>query len=134
MTAVAIREREQIIQRLAAGQDLRQIAPDLGVSSAAISQYLAKDPAYRAAREQGIAQKIEECEEEIKTASDALNLARARERFRVVSWRAEREFPATWGQRQQFESVVPIQIMIGVDLASHQSGDCLTIEQQKDDK
>lgn len=99
MTAIAIRERETIISRIAHGEDLRQIAQSMSVTPAAISQYLASDPEYVQARQHGISQKIEECEQEIKTADDALNLARARERFRVVSWRAEREFPERWGQR-----------------------------------
>jgi len=51
--AVAIVNKSTIIERVARGDMLRDIASDLGVSPAAISQYLSTDPEYRAARMTG---------------------------------------------------------------------------------
>lgn len=110
MTAIAVLRRDEIIRHLAEGCDLKEIAPRYGITPAAISQVLSTDPEYIAARERGIEQKIEDCEGEIKTAPDALNLARARERFRVVSWRAEREFPHRWGTKTQ--AVVDVRVSV----------------------
>ena len=99
MPALAIVHREQIIQRIAAGETRSKIAADLGISGPAISQQLANDPEYRAAREQGTEQRLDEAEEMIASSSDGLTLARARDWWRAVSWRAEREYAHRWGQR-----------------------------------
>lgn len=103
MTAVAIQHREAILDRLQAGKQLKAISRDLGVSPAAISQVLSKDPDYRSAMETGLAVQIETREEELEVAGNALNLARARELLSHARWRAERECPARWGQHQHIE-------------------------------
>src|SRR5512146_1922822 len=123
MTAVAIQYRDEIIAELAKGVDLRIIAPRLDVTPAAISQYLSHDPEYVQAREIGMAQKIEACEQEVESATTPLNLARARERFRIVSWRAEREFPHRWGQRTQVDVTVDLGATI------QQSADRMAVAQ-----
>jgi uncharacterized membrane protein YccC len=99
MTALAIAKRGEIINKLASGKFLRDIAAKYKVTPAAISQYLSKDPEYVAAREEGIGQQLDKWQKEIETAGDALKLARAREAFRATAWRAEREFPGRWAQR-----------------------------------
>ena len=105
MTAVAIRCREQIIQQVAQGALLKHIAAKLGVTPAAISQHLANDPEYIAAREAGALDRLETNYEAIEGADDSLKLARAREAFRAASWFAEREFPARWGQKAQVTNI-----------------------------
>ena len=101
MTAVAIRHREKILDRLAEGERLGDIAPDLGVSSAnSISKVLKNDPEYRNAIEAGFHKRLDLAEDAIKNSTDNVDVVRARARFQSVAWRAEREFPETWGQRQ----------------------------------
>lgn len=107
--AAAIEQRDQIIGRLASGELLRDIAASLDVHPAAISQYLAGDEQYKAARESGIEQQLERWQEQIEKAEDPLNLARGREGFRAAAWRAEREFPRRWGIKQEItHSVSPV--------------------------
>jgi len=101
MTAVAILHRETILQRIAAGERLSDIAPTLGVSSPnAISKVLKNDPEYRNAIEAGFHRRLDVAEDAIKESTDNVDVARARARFQSVAWRAEREFPETWGQHQ----------------------------------
>lgn len=117
MTAIAIQRREQIIQGLQAGRYLKDIAAELGVSHAAISQYLATDPDYVKAREIGAGEKIEARERELEVAPDALTLARARELLSHARWRAEREFPHRWGQRQEITHRAPDGPLLSISVA-----------------
>lgn len=105
MTALAILHREEIITQVAQGRLLKQVAADLGITHAAISQQLAQDPEYKTAREIGAEARLENEYERIEAAPDALTLARARETFRAASWFAEREFPARWGQKSQVTNI-----------------------------
>lgn len=102
--AVAVIHKKTIQERIAAGEYMKDIAADLGVSPAAISQVLSKDPEYLAARESGIESRLEKYQKDIDTAADQLNLARAREGFRAQAWRAERECPQRWGVKQDQQS------------------------------
>lgn len=103
MSALALQRKDEIIQRVANGEFLRVISADLGITPAAISQNLAKDLDYQAARETGIEQQLENWQQEIATADDGLKLGRARESFRAVAWRAEREHAARWGAKQEIK-------------------------------
>lgn len=100
MTAIALLNRDAIIEQLATGKRLSDIIPALGLASPnSISHALKADPEYRAAIESGFACRLDQAEDSIEKASDQLDVARARARFQSVAWRAERECPATWGQR-----------------------------------
>ena len=105
MTALALIHKQSIVERIAQGEYMKDIAASLNVSPAAISQVLAKDPDYSAARECGIKVKLEKYQGDIDTAPDALNLARAREAFRAQSWIAERECPSRWGNKQEITHI-----------------------------
>lgn len=93
----------QILNRVASGEYVPAIAQELGVSKQALSQFLAKHDkdSYLAARETAAEIRLDDAMMAIEQATDPLDLARARERFRAVAWRAEREHPGRWGQRQQ---------------------------------
>lgn len=107
--SVPAEHRPQIIARIASGELMRDVAQSLGVTPAVISQYLASDPEYQQAKEQGIEQQLERWQNEIEKADSPLNLARAREAFRAASWRGEREHPRRWGQKQEItHSVQPV--------------------------
>lgn len=100
-TAVAILHREHIIERVAKGERLRDIAESLGITHGAISQQLAKDAEYQAAMEAGLEAKMDQREEELERAEDGLTVARARELLSHARWRAERRLPHLYGQQRQ---------------------------------
>lgn len=104
--SVPAENRELIIAKVASGTLMRDVAAELGVSAAVISQYLASDPEYQKAKESGIEQQLEYWQSMIETADSPLNLARAREAFRAASWRGEREHPRRWGQKQEIAHTV----------------------------
>ena len=99
--AVAIRYRDLILKDLQDGKFVRDIADELNVTIPAISQYLANDPEYVAARESGAERRLAEQYRALEGAAEPLSLARARETFRAASWFAEREFPHRWGQKSE---------------------------------
>jgi hypothetical protein len=89
---------DEILSRIQAGELAARIAEELGVHKSAISHRYAGRPEYTQARELGTEVRLEEAENEITGAQDSFTLARARERFRAIAWKAEREFPHRWGQ------------------------------------
>lgn len=97
---------DEILARIKAGEHASRIAQELGVHKSAISHRYQGKPEYLQAREQGAEVRLEEAEMQIIEASDPFNLARAREAFRAVAWRCEREFPNRWGQRTQVSVTV----------------------------
>lgn len=99
--AVATVNRDQILDRLAAGELVCDISPSLDITRQAISQVLAGDKDYVQARKVGAALRVERHYGELVEANDQISLARARECFRAASWFAEREFPEVWGNRTQ---------------------------------
>ena len=109
-TPVAIRHREQILSQVSEGVHLQSIADAIGTTPAAISQQLSKDPEYKKARESGAEVRLERQYQRIEEADDALNLARAREGFRAAGWFAEREFPHRWGQKQQIDHHITLDL------------------------
>lgn len=102
MTAIAIQHREEILQDLAQGKRLYEIAPKLGISSPnSISKVLKDDPAYRDAIESGWERKLDTVEQKIESAVDQVDVSRARALWSAYSWRAGVEVPHRWGQKQQ---------------------------------
>ena len=98
--AVAVLHRDSVIERVAKGDRLIDIAKSYGLTThAAISKQLASDPDYQAARLTGLEARMETREEELEGAGDKVTVARARELLSHARWRAEREAPAIWGQR-----------------------------------
>jgi transcriptional regulator with XRE-family HTH domain len=128
MTAIALTHREEIIERLAKGEYLKDIASDLGVSSGAISRVLHSDPEYMEAREQGMAEKLDNAHSllaeitesrEIRKeeAGELLNLARIREiGIRRLEWRAEREFSSRWGSKVEHKQDLSLSITVNRSL------------------
>ena len=121
MTAVAIAEREAIIQHVAQGMMLDEVAQSLGIAAPNISKHLARDPEYQQAREIGAEIRLHQSRTalgKLANVSDDIglhkgqgNLARVREaRLRADQWFAEREFPHRWGQRQQIDVTVVVEV------------------------
>lgn len=93
-------DRQDILNRIYGGELPTRIADDLGVHKSAITLKYGKDPEYMQAREVGMEIRLDDGEKLIEDAGDDLNLARAREiAQRRREWRAEREFPHRWGQK-----------------------------------
>jgi len=112
MTAVALLHREEIIERVATGAYLVDIAAQFGIQPPAISKHLAADPEYQAAREIALEVRLEQREAELETApGTAPEISRASALVRQAQWRCEREAPHRWGQRTQ------LTVEIGPDLA-----------------
>jgi transcriptional regulator with XRE-family HTH domain len=102
MTAIAIQRKPEILERLANGEFVTKIAESMGVERSTLSQILRNDPEYVAAREAGVEIRLDQGLEKLEEAGDDINLARAREiALRRLEWRAEREFPARWGQKTE---------------------------------
>lgn len=88
-----------LLDRIEAGERASHIAQELGVHKSAIYHRFANRSDYKTATRNGTAVRIEELEQEIEDSTDSFTLSRARERGRVVMWRAEREHPDTWGAK-----------------------------------
>lgn len=87
---------DHVLDRIANGEIAQQIAHSIGVHHSNLYRKLATHPEYPAARESGLAARLDKAENDVETA-DERTLPRARELWRVVTWRAERECPARWG-------------------------------------
>ncbi len=100
MTAIAILHKDEILKRVAKGDKIADIGKSYGVSHAAISKQLLKDPEWIEARMSGALARIEYWEQEIeaiKEGTSMVMLGRAKELLAHARWRAEREFPSQWG-------------------------------------
>ena len=101
MTAIAILHKDEILKRVAKGHKIAGIGKSYGVSHAAISKQLLKDPEWIEARMSGALARIEHWEKEVKKIDPDTNqvmLGRAKEMLSHARWRAEREFPSQWGE------------------------------------
>jgi len=100
MTAIAIQNKDEILKRVAKGDKIADIGKTYGVSHAAISKQLLKNPEWIEARMSGALARIEHWEKEVEKINPDTNqvmLGRAKEMLSHARWRAEREFPAQWG-------------------------------------
>jgi len=100
MTAIAVPHKDEILKRVAKGDKIADIGKTYGVSHAAISKQLLKDPEWIDARMSGALARIEYWEQEIeaiKEGTSMVMLGRAKEMLSHARWRAEREFPSQWG-------------------------------------
>ena len=90
MTALAILNKETILDRIRSGHRLSTIAQDLGISKQAISIQLSNDPEYLEAQKLYHDSRLDAAEQMILDAADNVDVARARTFWAAVSFRAER--------------------------------------------
>jgi len=112
MTAVAVKNKSEILKRVAKGDKISDIGTSYGVTQQAISKQLLNDPEWIEARMSGALARIEHWEKEIEAINEGTSqvmLGRAKEMLSHARWRAEREFPSQWGGNK-----VNIQINTGV--------------------
>lgn len=99
--ALANINTDEIIARIAAGAYQSHIARELGVAPQSLHAKIRTHPAYREALEARNMAKLDQAQNGLEDA--AADVARAREQFKAAAWRAERECPQLWGQRQHVE-------------------------------
>ena len=117
MASKAIINQDDIISRIKAGEKLTDIARHYGYKDhSAIVHRLKDHPEYQIARETGVEARMESREGELELAQDSVTVARARELLSHARWRAEREFPHRWGQKQQIITAsVPVDQLLQGD-------------------
>ena len=100
---VAVANADDILQRIAEGERISDIATDYGRTGPAVSIALAKHlPAqYDAALKAQAEIRLERFEEALESAPDGLSVSRAREVLAHQRWKLERLNPARWGQVRQ---------------------------------
>ena len=106
MSSIAIQHRAEIIERIAAGNRITDIAASLGITQPAISNIIRRDPEFLYAKELGLEVTLDRWEREIEQIgpdSPAVMLARAERGLNQARWRAEREAPHRWGAKQQVQ-------------------------------
>ena len=107
--SVVILNRDDILEDLAAGLRLNDIAPKYNITPQAISFQLVGDPQYNEAIAHGFSNRLDQAEDAILSASDQLEVTRARTYWQALSWRAEREARGKYGANTQ----VSVSIDIG---------------------
>lgn len=121
MTSIALQHRDKIIESIAAGKILREIAAEFDITKQAISLALVNDPDYQAAIATRWQSKLDDGLQAIEDAVGDLDAVRAREAvLRRVEWRAEREVPHRWASRQQVthEHVLRVEQRLERDLSA----------------
>ena len=99
--------QDELLDRLANGESPSAIATSLSVSRPALFYKLRDHPEYQLCREIGMDGNLDARLENVMAADD-LNSARMEEvKLRRLEWRAEREFPHRWGQKQQVSVGLP---------------------------
>lgn len=104
--AIAILNKQAILERLQAGEYVKDIAVSLNVTPSAIKNQLSNDPEYQDALEQALDSRMILREQMLETAPDMLSVSRARELLRHAEFRASVECPKRWGKN----SDVSVQI------------------------
>jgi hypothetical protein len=97
-TAIAIVHKQEILEQIAKGKLLKEVAAMFGVSKQAIWEPLKDDPDYRQAITLQCAALIEEAKQLTWAAREGLDIARAREISKWAFRYAESMDKGTWGQ------------------------------------
>jgi hypothetical protein len=106
---------DKALQSYGEGESIYRIANGLGVEHTTLYRQLIKhrETDWRDAKVSRALAELESAEDELKTASDALALSRARERCRAAQWQLERLMRRIYGQ-EQAQSVASVQININL--------------------
>ena len=104
-------DKDELIEDIANGAIPAYIARQLGVSKSSIHYQLSDHPLYQKARVVGMEVRLDDAELDLRE-SDESNLPRAREVWKAVTWRAEREHPARWGAKSETKVDQSITVII----------------------
>ncbi len=100
-------ELPAIIQRYLAGESMLSIAPDFGVASRTLYRWMLSgvgDQHYHELVTQALVDRVAEADEMLVKASDACQVARAREIARFARMDFERRRPHLYGPKQEIRS------------------------------
>jgi hypothetical protein len=120
---VAPEERARIahnvLDRYINGEQVANIAPEYGVSDVTIYALLLREhqEAWKDIQTARALARLEQSQDELQTAPDALSLARARERVRSAQWELERLFSRLYGQKQEVTHNLPNGPLINIQLS-----------------
>jgi hypothetical protein len=118
---VAVANADDILERIAQGERVRDIAADYGRTGPALTIALAKykpleyDIALKAQAEQ----RLERFEEALETAPDGLSVSRAREVLAHQRWKLERLNPGRWAPVKQAVQVNAADGQVQVNIVSY---------------
>ena len=100
---VAIANLETVLERVASGERLTDIAAEYGRTLPAFTMALSKyaPDQYRAALQEQAEARMNMREEQLESAADGLSVSRARELLAHARWMLERRNPAQWAQMKQ---------------------------------
>ena len=125
---------KSVLERYLAEETSAQIASSLGVTVSALSLFLIKhaEDDWKSSQLIKALKRKEEADTELDTASNALDIARARERLKSAQWDLERVCRRIYGQDQPASGHAAVQINIGIrrDDATNavQHGDISSVE------
>ena len=108
---------KQVLARYEAGEEVRDICKDYGVSHVTVYKRVIEhaEDAWKAVQVARAMSRKEEAERELDSATDALTLARGRERLKAAQWDLERVCRRIYGQTpEQVLGQGLIQINIGI--------------------
>lgn len=114
---------KDVLDRYLAGETGPQIAQSLGVTKQALSHWLANEAEaeWKAAQFVKAINRKEEADELIETASNPLDLARAREKLRSAQWDLERVCRRIYGQDAPAALANAVQININLRRGADQN-------------
>lgn len=107
---------QAVLDRYLAGETSPQIATSLGVTKQALSHWLCNvsEQEWKSAQFVKAFSRKEQADELIETASNPLDLARAREMLRSAQWDLERVCRRIYGSDQPAQIAAAVQINIGI--------------------
>lgn len=107
---------DAVLERYLGGETSPQIAESLGVTKQALSHWLISkaEDQWRSAQLVKALTRKDEADELIDTATNALDLARAREKLRSAQWDLERVCRRIYGQDAPATTTHPMQININI--------------------
>ena len=107
---------KSVLERYLAEETSAQIASSLGVTVSALSLFLIKhaEDDWKSSQLIKALKRKEEADTELDTASNALDIARARERLKSAQWDLERVWRRIYGQDQPAPGHAAVQINIGI--------------------
>jgi len=111
-----------VLQRYLHGEEIGEIADSLGVHPKALNYHLLKENIRDQWREAQVAVSLaekQEAESVLRSAPDALSLARAREVVRSAQWDLERLEGRLFGAKQEVSVTIDHQVTVEHSLASN---------------
>lgn len=108
----AVISLDAMIDRVADGAFLRDLAKETGIDKRRLSERLRKHPDYAAAKEACIEGQLDDAQKALIDATTQADIARAREMFRAAAWRGERECHERWGQKTEISGNLNFRVVI----------------------